>query len=72
MLFLTRLLRDKLEEEGDVQGEGSALLERLESEKSGWQRERLLAWKRVREGEESQSVADQLGAKSGDRSELEQ
>lgn len=44
----------------DVLGETPALLKRLKKEKHGWQRERLLALKRVLEGAESQSVADEL------------
>jgi len=45
----------------DVRGESEALLLRFKKEKPGWQRERLLALKRVMEGDPTQRVADELG-----------
>lgn len=60
MLFLRDLLMGRLRKKIDVQGEAPALFNCLKKEKSGWQRERLLALKKVLEGEETQSVADQL------------
>lgn len=45
----------------DVLGDGPKLLERLKSQKPGWQRERMIAIKMVLAGEATLSTADALG-----------